>query len=76
MAARTMSSWLAKHIVPLVAAVERREAAIRELAEAVNAFPDVVRAKVRAAVIAANERREAELAKAAQASRPGFSPGF
>ncbi|MGI4956609.1 MAG: hypothetical protein ACRYGI_03265, partial [Janthinobacterium lividum] len=36
---------LAKHIVPLVAAVERREAAIRELAEAVNAFPDVVRAK-------------------------------
>jgi len=67
---------LAKHIVPLVAAVERREAAIRELAEAVNAFPDIVRAKVRAAVVAANERREAELAKVAQASRPGFSPGF
>ncbi len=67
---------LAKHIVPLVAAVERRETAIRELAEAVNAFPDIVRAKVRAAVVAANERREAELAKAAQASRPGFSPGF
>jgi len=67
---------LAKHIVPLVAAVERREAAIRELAEAVNAFPDIVRAKVRAAVVAAKERREAELAKAAQASRPGFSPGF
>ena len=67
---------LAKHIVPLVAAVERREAAIRELAEAVNAFPDVVRAKVRAAVVAANEQREAELARAAQASRPGFSPGF
>ncbi len=67
---------LARHIVPLVAAVQRREAAIRELAEAVNAFPDVVRAKVRAAVVAANEQREAELAKAAQASRPGFSPGF
>jgi len=67
---------LAKHIVPLAAAVERREAAIRELAEAVNAFPDIVRAKVRAAVVAANQRREAELAKAAQASRPGFSPGF
>jgi len=67
---------LAKHIVPLVAAVERREAAIRELAEAVNAFPDIVRAKVRAAVVAANERREAELANAAQTSRPGFSPGF
>ena len=67
---------LAKHIVPLVVAVERREAAIRELAEAVNAFPDVVRAKVRAAVIAANQQREAELAKMAQASRPGFSPGF
>jgi len=67
---------LAKHIVPLVAAVERREAAIRELAEAVSAFPDIVRAKVRAAVVAANERREAELAKVAQASRPGFSPGF
>jgi len=67
---------LARHIVPLVAAVERREAAIRELAEAVNAFPDIVRAKVRAAVAAANQRREAELARAAQASRPGFSPGF
>jgi len=67
---------LAKHIVPLVAAVERREAAIRELAEAVNAFPGIVRAKVRAAVAAANERREAELAKVAQASKPGFSPGF
>jgi len=67
---------LARHIVPLVAAVERREAATCELAEAVNAFPDIVRAKVRAAVVAANERREAELAKAAQASRPGFSPGF
>jgi len=67
---------LAKHIVPLVAAVERREAAIRELAEAVNAFPEIKRAKVRAAVVAANQRREAELAKVAQASRPGFSPGF
>jgi len=44
------------------------------LAEAVNPFPDIVRAKVRAAVVAANERREAELAKAAQASRPGFIP--
>jgi len=53
-----------------------REAAIRELAEAVNAFPAIVRAKVKAAVVAANERREAELARAAQASRPGFSPGF
>ncbi len=69
-------AMLAKHIVPLVAAVERREAAIRELAEAVNAFPDIVRAKVRAAVVAAYEQREAELARAAQASRPGFSPGF
>jgi len=67
---------LARHIVPLVAAVERREAAIRELAEAVNAFPDIVRAKVRAAVVAANERREAELARAAQGSGPGFSPRF
>jgi hypothetical protein len=67
---------LAKHIVPLVTAVERREAAIRELAEAVTAFPDIMRAKVRAAVVAANERREVELAKAAQASIPGFSPGL
>jgi len=67
---------LAKHVVPLVAAVERREAAIRELAEAVNAFPEIVRAKVRAAVVAANQQREAELARVAQASRPGFSPGF
>ncbi len=67
---------LAKHIVPLFAAVERREAAIRELAEAVNAFPDVVRAKFRAAVITANEKREAELARAAFTRRPGVSPGL
>jgi hypothetical protein len=67
---------LAEHIVPLVAAVERREAAIRELAEAVNAFPAIVRAKVKAAVVAANEQREAELATVAQANKPGFSPGF
>ncbi len=67
---------LAKHIVPLAAAVDRREAAIRELVEAINVFPDVVRARVRAEVIAANERREADLARAASASRLGFSPGF
>ena len=66
---------LARHMVPLAAAVERREAAIRELAEAVNAFPDTVRARVRAAVGAANEQREAELARAAPARESGFSPG-
>ena len=67
---------LARHIVPLAAAVERREAAIRELAEAVNAFPDSVRARVKAAVSAANEQREAELARTSTPERPSFSPGF
>ena len=67
---------LARHIVPLAAAVERREAAIRELAEAVNAFPDSVRARIKAAVIAANEQREAELARRSTPERPSFSPGF
>ena len=67
---------LTKHVGPLAAAVERREAAIRELAEAINAFPDKVRARIGAAVAAANEQREADLAKEAAASRPSFSPGF
>jgi len=67
---------LAKHIVPLAAAVDRREAAIRELVEAINVFPEVVRTRLSVEVIAANERREADLDRAASASRLGFSPGF
>ncbi len=67
---------LAKHVRPLAAAVERREEVIRKLAEAVNAFPDNVRARVKAAVIAANEQREAELARTTIADRPGFCSGF
>ena len=71
-----MKRALTKHIVPLAAAVERREAAIRELAEAINAFPDKVRARIRAAIAAANEQREADLAKEAATSRFSLSPGF
>jgi len=67
---------LQKHIRPLTAALDRREAAIRELGEAVNAFPDALRARLQEAAIAMNARREAEQATADAVRVSGLSPGM
>ncbi|MGI4940695.1 MAG: MobF family relaxase [Janthinobacterium lividum] len=65
---------LRKHIGPLLAAVERREAAIQELAKAVNAFPVALREKVKEAAAVLAQQREAARVEAATTRGP--SPGF
>jgi hypothetical protein len=64
-----------KHIKPLVEAVERRDEVIRELGEAIDRFPEEVRARVREAV--AERRQQHEAAEPIrQAARLGPSVGF
>ena len=65
---------LRKHIGPLLAAVDRREAAIQELAEVVNAFPATLREKVKEAAAVLAQQREA--ARVEAATTRGSSPGF
>ncbi len=65
---------LRKHIGPLLAAVDRREAAIQELAEVVNAFPATLREKVKEAAAVLAQQREAARVEAATTRGP--SPGF
>ncbi len=67
---------LQKHIRPLTAALDRREAAIQELGEAVSAFPDALRARLQEAATALNARREAEQAGADAVRVSGLSPGM
>ncbi len=67
---------LQKHIQPLTAALDRREAAIRELGEAVNAFPEALKARLQEAATAMSARQEAEQAAAAAVRVSGFSPGM
>ncbi len=66
---------LQKHIKPLIAAVERREEAIRELGETIDRFPEEVRARVREAIARRGQQHEAaELMQ--QPVQSGPSVGF
>ena len=65
---------LRKHIGPLLAAVDRQEAAIQELAEAVNALPVRLREQVREAAAVLAGQREAARVEAAVTRGP--SPSF
>ncbi len=67
---------LQKHIKPLTAALDRREAAIQELATAIEAFPGNVRTRVRDAVAALEKQREIERARAAEPAARSVSPGM
>ena len=66
---------LQKHIKPLVAAVERRDGVIRELGEAIERFPEEVRARVREAVAEHRQQQEAA-AEVVPPARSSPSPGF
>ena len=66
---------LQKHIKPLIAAVERREEAIRELGETIDRFPEEVRARVRESLARRGQQHEAaELMQ--QPVQSGPSVGF
>jgi len=65
---------LQKHIGPLLAAVDRREAAIHELAEVVNTLPATLKERVREAATVLARQREA--ARVQTAVTRGPSPGF
>jgi hypothetical protein len=65
---------LQKHIGSLLAAVDRREAAIHELAEVVNALPATLKQRVREAATVLAQQREAARVQAAVTRGP--SPGF
>ena len=66
---------LKKHIKPLIAAIERREDAIRELGEAIDRFPEEIRARVRDAV--AERRQQHKAAEPVpQPVRSGPGVGF
>ena len=67
---------LQKHIRPLTAALDRREAAIRELGEAVDAFPDALRARLQEAAAAMSARQETEQPTIPAVRVSGFSPGM
>ena len=67
---------LQKHIQPLAAALDRRDAAIRELGEAVSAFPDALRVRLQEAAVAMSARQNAEQATAVGVRVSGFSPGM
>jgi len=65
---------LRKQIGPLLAAVDRREVAIHELAEVVNALPDTLRERVKEAATVLAQQREAARVQAPTTRGP--SPGF
>ncbi len=67
---------LQKHIRPLTAALDRREAAIRELGEAVDALPDALRARLQEAAAAMSARQETEQPAIPAVRMSGFSPGM
>ena len=65
---------LKKHIKPLVVAVEGRDEAIRELGEAIDRFPEEIRARVREAVL--ERRQQHDAADMQQSAQSGPSAGF
>ncbi len=67
---------LQKHIGPLTAALDRREAAIRELATAIETFPHDVRTRLRDAMAALEKQREIDRAQAAEPVARSFRPGM
>jgi len=67
---------LQKHIGPLTAAVDHREAAIQELAAAIEAFPHDVRTRVRNAVAALEKQGKIDRTQTAEPAARSVSPGM
>ena len=71
-----MRRALQKHIKPLTDALERREAAILKLAEAIEAFPGDMRTRVKDAVATLETQKEADQKQVARPSMRSVSPGM